>query len=70
MENPLLRLPAGRMVEIVFRNEDTGARHNLAVEDLDVATPLLEADESAVLRFTRPQRDACPLLLRLHPVLM
>jgi len=52
--NPALRLPAGRSVSILFRNEDQGMQHNLVIPALDRQTRLLSAGEQQQLQLEMP----------------
>jgi plastocyanin len=68
--NPTLALPAGQWVEIELRNEDPGSRHNLIIPELKLQTRLLQAGESAVLRFRVPASGRLTYYCELHPMMM
>ncbi len=68
--NPTLSVPAGRPVEIHFRNEAVGGKHNLAVPAAGVRTPILAPGESAVVRFTLSEGRSARYRCDLHPLTM
>lgn len=68
--NPVLRLPAGREVEIELLNEDPGSQHNLAIAQLKLKTRLLKTGERAVLRFTTPRSGKLTYYCTVHPIMM
>lgn len=69
-DNPVLRMRAGRTVEIVVRGADQGMKHDLAIPELALRTPLLDLGDTAVLRFTAPAPGTYEYLCTMHPRVM
>lgn len=69
--NPVLELPAGRLVRLTFVNEDNGVDHDLSLPDLGVQTRVLPGDGSSQVLELRVPASAvtgtysCSLHLRM-----
>ncbi len=68
--NPTIVVAPGEMIRLVFRNEDAGMKHDLAIPELGIRTGVLEPGETAVLEFRAPEKDFFEYLCSLHPVSM
>lgn len=69
--NPPLRLAAGTVVTIIFRNEDIGMRHDLVFEGIEFGSSVLAYGEQEVLTFTVPSdAGVFEYLCSLHPTTM
>jgi plastocyanin len=70
--NPVLELPAGQRVRLVFVNEDRGVEHDLVLPGLGVASERLAGDGMRqVLRFRTPARaGSSSYVCSLHPMMM
>lgn len=69
-ENQDLRFPAGSRLHLIFRNQDRGIRHQVAIPELHVETPIIRSGEEVDRTFFLPGRDTilqieCPL----HPMM-
>jgi plastocyanin len=52
--NPTLRVRAGETVRLVFRNEDPGMTHNVAIPEWDAVTKRIEGGAEASVTFRAP----------------
>lgn len=69
--NPPLRLAAGTVVTVIFRNEDPGMRHDLVFEGLAVRSRVLAYGEQERFTFTVPTDTGdFVYLCSLHPRMM
>ncbi len=69
-KNQELRFPPGSRLHLIFRNQDRGIRHQLAIPELDVETPIIRSGEEVSRTFVLPRQDTilqieCPL----HPMM-
>ena len=69
--NHPLRLAAGIVVTIIFRNDDAGMRHDLVLDGLAVRSRVLAYGEQQRLTFTVPHQTGDSIYLcSLHPRMM
>ncbi len=69
--NPDILVAPGELVRILFRNEDPGMKHDLVIEGLGLATPVLRAGQEAVIEFRAPAAEGSfDYSCSLHPVSM
>lgn len=54
--NPIIKLRAGEEVRLVFRNDDEGIRHNLAIQDWNVLLDLPKGEREMSMVFRVPER--------------
>jgi hypothetical protein len=69
--NPTIMARQGERLRIVFRNEDRGLTHDLAVPALDAATALIDWNEDDAVTFDVPDRPgAYDYLCEPHAMMM
>lgn len=68
--NPDIILAPGEWIRLVFRNEEPGVKHNLVIDGLGLATPILKTGEEAVLLFRAPPVGSFDYFCTLHPLMM
>ncbi|HKJ69409.1 MAG TPA: hypothetical protein VKA68_15735 [bacterium] len=69
-DDPEPRFPPGSRVHLIFRNQDRGIRHQLAIPALEMETPVLRSGEEIRRTLMLPGQDTilhieCPL----HPMM-
>ncbi len=65
--NPTMIVKKGDLVKIRLNNTDTMMKHDLAIQDLDLKTSLLEPGETTEIIFSANQEGEYDYLCTVHP---
>ena len=65
--NPTMIVKKGDLVKLRLNNTDTMMKHDLAIQDLDLKTSLLEPGETTEIIFAANQEGEYDYLCTVHP---